>query len=78
MRHAVHVLAIPGSLRRASHTTALLQAAADLAPDGVEIALYDGLADVPPYDQDLDTDAGPDAHRARLTQIVRVLAEVNA
>ena len=61
MRHAIHVLAIPGSLRRAAHTTALLQAAAELAPDGVEITLYDGLVDVPPYDQDLDTDAGPDA-----------------
>lgn len=57
MCHVIHVLAIPGSLRRASHTTALLQMAAELAPDGVEITLYDGLADVPPYDQDLDLDA---------------------
>jgi len=33
------VLAISGSLRRASHNTALLRAAAEHAPDGVEVDL---------------------------------------
>jgi chromate reductase, NAD(P)H dehydrogenase (quinone) len=55
----IHVLALGGSLRRGSHTRALLRAARALAPDGVEITLYRGLADIPPYDQDRDLDIPP-------------------
>ncbi|MDT5029678.1 MAG: hypothetical protein QOE61_6636, partial [Micromonosporaceae bacterium] len=35
------ILAISGSLRAASHNTALLRAAAANAPEGVEIELYE-------------------------------------
>jgi chromate reductase len=55
----MRVLAISGSLRAGSHNTALLKAAADLAPEGVEIELYDGLESLPPYNQDRDTDVAP-------------------
>ena len=48
------VLGISGSLRRGSHNTALLRAAAELLPDGVELELWDGLKAVPPYDEDDD------------------------
>ena len=51
------VLAISGSLRRDSHNSALLRAAAELAPDGVEVELWDGLKAVPPYDEDDDAPA---------------------
>ncbi len=54
----MHVLAISGSLRDASYNTALARAAAELAPDGVEIELYDGLGELPPYHQDLDEAGG--------------------
>jgi chromate reductase, NAD(P)H dehydrogenase (quinone) len=50
----VRVLAISGSLRAASYNTALANAARVLAPDGVEIELFEGLALIPHYDQDLD------------------------
>jgi len=50
----VRVLAISGSLRAESYNTALARAAVELAPDGVVVDLYDGLALLPPYDQDLD------------------------
>jgi chromate reductase len=50
----VRVLAISGSLRRDSHNTALLRAAAERAPEGVELELWDGLKAVPPYDEDDD------------------------
>ena len=43
----MRVLAVSGSLRRDSHNTALLRAAAELAPAGVEVVLWDGLRDVP-------------------------------
>jgi len=50
----VRILAISGSLRDDSHNTELLRAAAAVAPDGVELELFDGLKDVPPYDADDD------------------------
>jgi chromate reductase len=59
------ILAISGSLRAASHNTALLRAAAELAPEGVELELYDDLELLPPYNEDRDTD-DPPAEVARL------------
>jgi chromate reductase, NAD(P)H dehydrogenase (quinone) len=53
------VLAISGSLRRDSHNTALLRAAAELLPPPVELELYDGLKQVEPYDEDDDVGPGP-------------------
>jgi len=50
----VRILAISGSLRDDSHNTELLRAAAAIAPEGVELELFDGLKDVPPYDADDD------------------------
>jgi chromate reductase, NAD(P)H dehydrogenase (quinone) len=50
----MRVLAISGSLRAESYNTALANAARDLAPDGVEVELYEGLGLIPHYDQDLD------------------------
>jgi chromate reductase, NAD(P)H dehydrogenase (quinone) len=48
------ILAISGSLRAGSHNTDLLQAAAAVAPDGIDIRLYEGLKEIPPYDADDD------------------------
>ena len=53
------VLAISGSLRRDSHNTSLVHAAAELLPDGVELELWDGLKAVPPYDEDDDIEPAP-------------------
>jgi chromate reductase len=52
----VRILTISGSLRAASHNTALLRAAAELAPEGVEVLLYQGLDRLPHYNEDHDTD----------------------
>ena len=53
----MRILAVSGSLRGGSHNTNLLRAAVDAAPEGVEVELFDpsGIADLPVYDQDLDT-----------------------
>jgi chromate reductase, NAD(P)H dehydrogenase (quinone) len=48
------ILAISGSLHQGSHNTNLLRGAAAAAPDGVDVELYDGLKEVPPYDADDD------------------------
>jgi chromate reductase len=53
------ILAISGSLRAASHNTALLRAAAELAPEGIEFELYEDLEALPPYNEDRDTDQPP-------------------
>jgi chromate reductase len=45
------ILGISGSLRRDSHNTNLLRAA--------EVAVFDGLKDVPPYDEDDDVQPRP-------------------
>jgi chromate reductase, NAD(P)H dehydrogenase (quinone) len=55
----MHVLALSGSLRAGSYNTALARAAADLAPAGVVVELYEGLGLLPLYDQDVDQGAVP-------------------
>jgi chromate reductase len=55
----MRVLAISGSLRRGSYNTKLLRAAAELLPPSVELELYEGLADVPSYNEDDDIDPAP-------------------
>ena len=62
----LRILGISGSLRRGSHNTNLLRAAAELLPPGVELEVYDGLRELPPYDPDLDVDpAHPAVARLR-------------
>ena len=55
------VLAVSGSLRAGSHNTSLLRAAADAAPAGVQVQLWEGVGDLPVYDQDLEGSDLPDA-----------------
>jgi chromate reductase len=60
------ILAISGSLRSASHNTALLRAAAELAPTGVEVEVYAELEALPPYNEDRDRElVTPAAGRLR-------------
>jgi chromate reductase len=58
----MRVLGISGSLRRDSHNTALLRHAGELfEAEGADFELYDGLRDIPPYDEDDDVDNGSEA-----------------
>jgi len=56
----VTILGIPGSLRAGSHNAQLLRLAAEELPEGVELVVFDGLAEIPAFDQDLE-DLAPDA-----------------
>lgn len=56
MSTPLHILAISGSLRASSSNTALLQAAARLAPAHVRMSLYRGLAELPAFNPDDDGD----------------------
>jgi chromate reductase, NAD(P)H dehydrogenase (quinone) len=55
------LLAISGSLRRDSYNTKLLRAAEELLPPEIEVELWTGLKDVPPYDEEDDVQPAPDA-----------------
>ncbi|HEY1511076.1 MAG TPA: NADPH-dependent FMN reductase [Solirubrobacteraceae bacterium] len=67
----MRVLGISGSLRRDSYNTALLIHAGDLfEADGAEFEIYQGLREIPPYDEDSDTDGGPEAV-SRIREAVR-------
>ena len=57
----MRILGISGSLRASSHNGALLRAAGELLPAGVELELFDELEAIPPYNEDRD---GPDAPAA--------------
>jgi chromate reductase, NAD(P)H dehydrogenase (quinone) len=55
----IRLLAISGSLRRASTNTAALEALARLAPEGVKVLVYRDLATLPPFNPDDDIEGGP-------------------
>lgn len=55
------ILAISGSLRRDSYNTKLLRAAEELFPSVAEFELWEGLKEIPPYDEDDDVQPAPAA-----------------
>jgi chromate reductase len=59
----MRVLGISGSLRRDSLNTALLRAAAERLPAGVELVEFELLREIPPYDADLELTETPAAVR---------------
>ena len=71
----MRILGISGSLRKDSHNTALLRAAAELLPPGVELELFDGLRDVPPYDADEDV---PELHAPGVLALKDAIARADA
>jgi NAD(P)H-dependent FMN reductase len=48
------ILALVGSLRAGSYNRQLAEAAVKHAPDGADVEIYDGLAEVPFYNEELD------------------------
>lgn len=56
----LHILGIPGSLRRGSYNRALLEAAHELAPRGVTVEIFD-LHDLPLFNVDLEAEGLPEA-----------------
>ena len=66
----MQILGIAGSLRRGSHNRRVLRAAAHTLPSGVELVEWDGLADIPAFDEDLET-TPPAVVQAFLDEIER-------
>lgn len=56
----MRILAIPGSLRAESYNRRLLANMDDASRTGTHLQLWDGLRDVPPYDEDAEAGPTPD------------------
>jgi chromate reductase len=69
----VTILGIAGSVRAGSHNAQLLRLAAEELPDGSELVVFDGLAEIPAFDQDLE-DLAPDA----VDRLKAAIAEADA
>jgi chromate reductase len=55
----IRIAGIAGSLRRASFNRRLLQAALHELPGGMELAIWDHLDRVPPFNEDWEADPAP-------------------
>jgi chromate reductase len=55
----VKLFAISGSLRARSFNTALLRAATDLLLESAAVSVYEGLAELPHFNPDLDVEPAP-------------------
>jgi len=55
----MRILGISGSLRRGSHNRGLLRAAGDALPPGADLVEWEGLRDLPPFDEDLESTPSP-------------------
>jgi NAD(P)H-dependent FMN reductase len=68
------ILALVGSLRAASINRQIAELAAGAAPEGVSVSIFDGLGDLPFYNDDID---GPDVVAA-VVKLRTAAAEADA
>ena len=64
----MRILGIAGSLREASHNRKLLRAAGDQLPSAADLVEWEGLAELPAFNEDEENDP-PAPVRAFLTEI---------
>ncbi|CAL9356811.1 NAD(P)H-dependent oxidoreductase [Streptomyces sp. G3] len=65
---SVRILALVGSLRAGSHNRQLAEAAVKFAPEGAEVQLFEGLAEIPFYNEDIDVEGRVPAAAAKLRE----------
>jgi NAD(P)H-dependent FMN reductase len=53
----IKVLALVGSLRAASVNRQIAELASEVAPDGIAVTVFDGLGELPFYNEDIDNEA---------------------
>ena len=57
----MRVFGLAGSLRKGSYNRALLRAAVRLAPEELQILVFDRLREIPPYNADVEAEGDPAA-----------------
>ncbi|MFF2653154.1 NAD(P)H-dependent oxidoreductase [Streptomyces sp. NPDC058045] len=65
---SIRILALVGSLRAGSHNRQFAETAVKNAPEGVDISLYEGLAELPFYNEDIDIEGSVPAAAAKLRE----------
>ncbi|MFJ8791907.1 NAD(P)H-dependent oxidoreductase [Streptomyces sp. NPDC102462] len=65
---SVRILALVGSLRAGSTNRQLAEAAVQVAPEGAEVTVFEGLADIPFYNEDIDVEGSVPAAAAKLRE----------
>jgi NAD(P)H-dependent FMN reductase len=70
----VKVLALVGSLRAASLNRKLAELAVEVAPDGVAVTVFEGLADLPFYNEEIDDVMNTDAPALAAVDALRAAA----
>ncbi|MDX3661593.1 NAD(P)H-dependent oxidoreductase [Streptomyces sp. ID05-26A] len=65
---AVRILTLVGSLRSGSHNRRLAEAAVQIAPENVEISVFEGLGTVPFYNEDIDAEGTVPAEAVKLRE----------
>ncbi|MFF0221370.1 NADPH-dependent FMN reductase [Streptomyces sp. NPDC004629] len=65
---SVRILALVGSLRAGSTNRQLAEAAVKVAPEGAEVTVFEGLADIPFYNEDIDVEGSVPAAAAKLRE----------
>lgn len=74
IRNPLKILAVPGSVRANSFNRALLVAAKNIDPSEFEIEIYEGLAELPIFSQDLEGENIP----AQASELDRALRNADA
>jgi chromate reductase, NAD(P)H dehydrogenase (quinone) len=69
----MRILGIAGSVRRESHNRKLLRAAGEVLPPGAELVEWEGLASLPIFDQDVESDPP-----ARVSELLAAIDEADA
>ncbi|MGF6885839.1 NAD(P)H-dependent FMN reductase [Nocardia sp. GAS34] len=64
------ILALVGSLRSGSINRKLAEAAVQTAPEGVEISIYEGLGEIPFYNEDIDVAGSVPASATALREAI--------
>ncbi|MGH3932094.1 MAG: NADPH-dependent FMN reductase [Pseudonocardiaceae bacterium] len=67
------IFGLCGSLRQGSYNRQLLEAAGAELPRGVNLEVFEGLADIPPYNEDLSTPGPVQALRQEISKADAVL-----
>lgn len=65
---SVRVLALVGSLRAASFNRQIAELATQVAPEDIDVSVFEGLGDVPFYNEDIDVAGSVPAAAARLRE----------
>jgi chromate reductase, NAD(P)H dehydrogenase (quinone) len=68
------VCGMAGSLRLNSYNRALLRAAQELAPQAMEIRIFDGMSEIPLFNQDVEAEGDPEPVQA----LKQAIQEANA